>query len=875
MSHLVLSSPLAFSIEGLSLSFHDSRISVEMEDYFNFEEASAMTSHPIAAPLNRGDTGQQDVNHDLNPMINRETTIAESLAVVQASDITTRTIPTLPAFSVLPYSAESFPVFKTRYPCDYCRQKGFDCFLAQRGTLQDKGCTACISLYRECSLTHKRTPGVWMATLDPVGEDVLKESGGVVGKAVMKSLPGGYTFDDGSGSRKSGGRFNRDAIKVLKSWLSAHAHHPYPTETEKDDLKHLTGLKPSQIANWMANARRRGKVPSNGDENHAGAVDIPMPTGPDLQDLTPFERWKVSPPEHEPANFSAIARAVSTNPDPAGLSSLSSSLEINNRSRQTSSYHRTSSNDESNFSMFQEPSISSFDTSRSANTSASSLQSGLSRNSLKSKKDRRRRRRTPITPLNQPQKYRGARIFQCTFCTETFSAKYDWTRHEKSLHLALVRWVCAPGGGVIEEAGIRRCVFCSAEDPDIAHLETHQYSSCEEKTPQERTFYRKDHLSQHLKLMHNCAFQERMNSWKQETTSIKSSCGFCPAEFSTWNHRADHLAAHFKLGRDMNQWKGTWGFEPHIERVVENAMPPYVIGEDRISVNPFVATRRLSSSAHERQIGPYNSSSGSGSTPHDLTSREDPYREDANCWRRCETYLSAYIQEELKYGRVPTNAQLQTRARLAVYGDDDPWNQSPADNVQWLSLVKKQNGLENGEDAALEAPRQANGDPATRVEELPLNPPYCIPGGLKKGKAAQASQSSFVPKAWTPSAGPAAGTCQRPLFDALSPLETGADQIDFSSLDFSALDTSFDISQTTAASFAPSYNAPELPMTDTLEFNDMTDVFADQGMELDLHSVSMTDTSGVLFPGMTSNPSAEDTMMDMNQLSEYMQSFRH
>ena len=40
------------------------------------------------------------------------------------------------------------------------------------------------------------------------------------------------------------------------------------------------------------------------------------------------------------------------------------------------------------------------------------------------------------------------RMFQCTFCTDTFKSKYDWTRHEKSLHLSLEKWICAPSGYV-------------------------------------------------------------------------------------------------------------------------------------------------------------------------------------------------------------------------------------------------------------------------------------------------------------------------------------------------------------------------------------------------------------------------------------------
>lgn len=97
----------------------------------------------------------------------------------------------------------------------------------------------------------------------------------------------------------------------------------------------------------------------------------------------------------------------------------------------------------------------------------------------------------------------GPRLFQCTFCTDRFKSKYDWSRHEKSLHLSLEKWICAPLGEVItcSSSGQRKCVFCNELDPSKEHLETHNYRGCEEKGKEARTFYRKDHLRQHLRLM--------------------------------------------------------------------------------------------------------------------------------------------------------------------------------------------------------------------------------------------------------------------------------------------------------------------------------------------------------------------------------------
>jgi hypothetical protein len=42
---------------------------------------------------------------------------------------------------------------------------------------------------------------------------------------------------------------------------------------------------------------------------------------------------------------------------------------------------------------------------------------------------------------------------------------------------------------------------------------------------------------------------------------------------------------------------------------------------------------------------------------------------------------------------VPTDAEIQHQARWTVYDDDDPWNQTAADNAEWLIRFKRDVGL--------------------------------------------------------------------------------------------------------------------------------------------------------------------------------------
>lgn len=116
---------------------------------------------------------------------------------------------------------------------------------------------------------------------------------------------------------KSGGRFSKEVVRMLRNWLSAHKARPYPSNEEMELLQQRTGLNKTQISNWFANARRRGKLP-RAPSSYSSPVDIaPRPDTPAPRrvkhNLNPMERWQSSPPEHEPAAASDIARAVESN----------------------------------------------------------------------------------------------------------------------------------------------------------------------------------------------------------------------------------------------------------------------------------------------------------------------------------------------------------------------------------------------------------------------------------------------------------------------------------------------------------------------------------------------------------------------------------
>ena len=344
-------------------------------------------------------------------------------------------------------------------PCAHCALGAYSCKKIREGSFKGY-CTSCVALRVECSFGGAEVadaifPSTTSTTFSSNNWPRIGENAGTIQLADLMTqneptslgnLPefGNNTFDNTQSASattaaaaappKIGARFSRDSVRILKNWLSSHTRHPYPSEEEKEMLQRQTGLNKTQITNWLANARRRGKVqPPRSVSPHikswsTSSMDIPQRRGtPSLEAMNPLQRWQASPPEHEPASVSAIARAVT-----ASSSALSSGLN--------SPYSFNYTDDASSKSLCKESSASSVGTSQSSNGSFSSVYSHGSRNSWGSfgsapfnnrGRRRRRRRAAPKNEGGSNNLSAPLKTFQCTFCTETFRTKHDWQRHEK------------------------------------------------------------------------------------------------------------------------------------------------------------------------------------------------------------------------------------------------------------------------------------------------------------------------------------------------------------------------------------------------------------------------------------------------------------
>jgi len=548
-------------------------------------------------------------------------------------------------------------------PCAHCQAGGYQCKRIREGKYKGY-CTSCVALRCGCSFglagptpypTDSAFPhNPWPVMGDHPDAITQEDARFEVFPTTSLSEPTSLNSAAAAaadaaasnGGRKSGARFSRESVKILKNWLSTHSKHPYPNDEEKKMLQKQTGLDKTQITNWLANARRRKKIvaprsTSPGVRTWSNAIDIPQRRGTpaSLEHMNPLQRWQNSPPENEPASVTAIARAVT-----ASTASNLSSPGLN------SPFSLNFTDDGSGRSLCNVSSVSSIDRSiSSASGSFASAFSHASRGSMGSfgsldRGRRRRRRKVANRKSNEagiPPASAVLKSFQCTFCTETFRTKHDWQRHEKSLHLSLERWVCTPDGprAFNPEKGQVSCVFCGEANPDEAHVENHNHSACQERTLSERTFYRKDHLRQHLKLVHGVKFTSwSMEQWKVATPEIRSRCGFCGIVMDTWTIRVDHLAEHFKTGKTMADWKGDWGFDAPVADMVENGIPPYLIHDERNSPYPYEATQ----------------------APPD-TAR--------NAYELVKSELLFYLTNELQEkGNAPTDQELQVEACRIVFG---------------------------------------------------------------------------------------------------------------------------------------------------------------------------------------------------------------
>lgn len=430
-------------------------------------------------------------------------------------------------------------------------------------------------------------------------------------------------------------RHSWNSTHVLKKWQTLNSAWPYPSAEEKQELSRKSGLSVRQVSQWFVNARRRNEGRSHDKQGSSESH---------LKSSLPRARRSAS----LGARSSAASRG--TLDKSHSQSDISSHFQISLDKSGNSSTSRPSSS----FSSYSgHPDVADHHQSQNE------------------------RSETQLSVGNGIAEDKSSRIYQCTFCTDAFKTRYDWTRHEATLHLALEQWTCLPSGPKRWDLGdpSPKCSLCDERDPSDDHLRSHRISDCIAKPTSLRSFLRKDHLHQHLRLAHGVDRMTRsMNAWSSKLSEVKSRCGFCGEIFLLWTDRNDHLADHFRRGKSMKDWEGDRGFEPSIAMLVQSAMPPYLIGAESLDLEPFSASKGVM-----KKMLTYPDAKNPPNLFELLTAR-----------------LGDFVTASRASGATINCDILRRQARLILYGDEDPLNQTPADNDQWLTLFKIGHGLASG-----------------------------------------------------------------------------------------------------------------------------------------------------------------------------------
>ncbi|KAM0696153.1 hypothetical protein Q7P36_004636 [Cladosporium allicinum] len=266
----------------------------------------------------------------------------------------------------------------------------------------------------------------------------------------------------------------------------------------------------------------------------------------------------------------------------------------------------------------------------------------------------------------------STKTYQCTFCTESWATKYDWIRHELSVHLPLKRYICSPFAPITTDTATNedRCAYCGQTDPTTEHIALHNHASCQDRPPEARIFYRKDHLKQHLQSVHRCDLLPRMEKeWMLEAVYVNSRCGFCGMRFSLWNERNEHIASHYRQGTRMDEWRGCRGLDSEIAALVTHAMPPFLIGQRDIF--PFY-TSLMEHKPNRLGVG---------------------YQDGETIWESLVDSLQRLVRRSSSQHLMLSDQTLQSHARQATYGTTESRAKTPADNPEWLDLFKRSYSL--------------------------------------------------------------------------------------------------------------------------------------------------------------------------------------
>ncbi|KAF1968246.1 hypothetical protein BU23DRAFT_583377 [Bimuria novae-zelandiae CBS 107.79] len=409
-------------------------------------------------------------------------------------------------------------------------------------------------------------------------------------------------------SAKRKGASTRLPAEARQMLEEEFATNPYPCSWEVDIIAHQANLDVKRVRNWFNNTRAR-KTPEC-QESADGVLSRPNGSTTSLSS-------KLSRDSLEALDKQADEAVQPPQPPLAVYLAQSYQQEAVPYSAIQAAIDHGSISDEGDF-QFDGSSSSRVGRSGSVITSVTSsdgtapttYSSGSNMSSFGRARRRGRRRmewkqapytRTKYNGLNSAGVPQENLPFCCTFCPRAFKTKYEWIRHEDSVHALRTTWICCDN----KNAPLLSCPFCGQMRPDEYHMASHKYQQCRNKPESQRTFYRRDHFIQHLHHVHfanvkhpsarlgcqtrlldseggNFGCKDLAIRWRRFGAPIKADdpmlcCGFCGKRERGWSERCEHVAEHMAAG----EWDRSAWWPERLECHLENLCRPGAVGPFR------------------------------------------------------------------------------------------------------------------------------------------------------------------------------------------------------------------------------------------------------------------------------------------------------
>ncbi|KAF2746685.1 hypothetical protein M011DRAFT_468386 [Sporormia fimetaria CBS 119925] len=407
-------------------------------------------------------------------------------------------------------------------------------------------------------------------------------------------------------SAKHKGRSTRIPLATRQLLEDEFTTNPYPCSWEIDIIAHQVGLDAKRVRNWFNNARARRKPEAVLEKTVSSTRTLASKLSAEsLERLANQEDGGVAAPQPPLATYLASSYLE----EAARLSDIQAAAAVPSSERggftlDSSSVSRVG----------RSGSVITSVTSSEGSAPTSFTMSSRGSNTSSFGRDRRRGRRRMTwrnSPYNRPNidglddagKPSRNLPFFCTFCPRAFKTKYEWIRHEDSVHALRTTYICCGDKMAVDSLAI--CPFCGEKRPDEVHMAGHKYQQCRNKPEMHRTFYRRDHFVQHLHHVHfadlkhpsvraGCGSRsqtaqrqefgckELTLKWRRFGAPMRPNdpmlhCGFCGVTLRDWTARCDHIAEHLAAGG----WSRAAWWPGRKETHMENLCQPHSTGPFR------------------------------------------------------------------------------------------------------------------------------------------------------------------------------------------------------------------------------------------------------------------------------------------------------